>query len=61
MFPDHLNHMHNLIQLFLRNNLIGDQSFPKTLSGLQKLRDLNLSGNRLTHIPNQICELTGLR
>ena len=46
--PESAANMSNLTQLFLRNNLISDDGFPKSLHGkLTKLRDLNLSGNRL--------------
>ncbi len=55
--PEGLAHMSNLTQLFLRNNLIGDGDLPKSLSSLRKLRDLNLSGNRLTSFPPQILEV----
>ena len=52
--PDNLCSMTSLTQLFLRNNQIGDYDFPKSLAGLTKLRDLNMSGNRLEAIPPQV-------
>lgn len=59
--PDTLGSMVNLTRLFLRNNLIGDHGFPKSLAGLTKLRDLNLSGNRLTLLPHQLYDIPSLR
>ena len=52
--PESLGYMFNLERLFLRNNMIGDYDFPKSLATLTKLKDLNLSGNRLQAIPPQV-------
>lgn len=59
--PENLNTMVNLTQLFLRNNLLDDLSFPKTMSSMVRLRDLNLSGNRLTTIPSPVLGVVSLR
>ena len=59
--PEGLAFMTGLTQLFLRNNLIGDNDFPKSLESLRSLRDLNLSGNRLTTIPRAVLQIPTLR
>jgi len=51
-----------LTHLYLRNNRLGDDDFPKDF-GMMKvtLRDLNLSGNNLTTLPPSLLGLSGLR
>lgn len=51
-----------LTKLILKNNLLTNEALPKCLkSKCFTLRELNLSGNLLTHFPEYILELTGLR
>lgn len=42
------------------NNLTND-SLPKNFQNLSRLRELNLSGNRLTDFPEQVFDLTDLK
>lgn len=51
-----------LTRLILKNNLLTNDALPKCLkSKCSMLKELNLSGNMLTHFPETILELTGLR
>ena len=59
-FPATLCNLVNLTQLYLRNNEIGSDDFPKDLRGLSGLRDINLSGNRLRHLPQSLFHLEGI-
>ena len=60
--PQEITTLPNLTHLYLRNNLIGDDDLPKEMGHLKiSLKDLNLSGNRLTTIPPAILSLRGLR
>ncbi|KAG7165962.1 leucine-rich repeat-containing protein 58-like [Homarus americanus] len=58
---DFLLQLPELQTLYLHNNNLPDDGLPKDLSLLSKLRELNLSGNQLTRVPNQLYEMNGLR
>ncbi|XP_035705070.1 leucine-rich repeat-containing protein 58-like [Folsomia candida] len=60
-FSDSLTLCHNLVTLIARNNLLDENSFPKHLKCLVRLKELNLSGNRLTRIPYEILELPSIQ
>jgi Leucine-rich repeat (LRR) protein len=50
--------------LICKNNLLTNESLPKTFaskSKLGQLRELNLSGNMLTRFPNQLFELQSIK
>lgn len=48
--------------LIAKNNLLTNDSLPKTLvSKSGQLRELNLSGNQLTHFPDQVLELKSIK
>jgi Leucine-rich repeat (LRR) protein len=51
----------NLATLIVRNNMLDENSAPKRLKALTNLRELNLSGNRLTRIPYEVLELYSLQ
>ena len=55
--PQSLCNLVNLTQLYLRNNQIGDEDFPKDMRSLMNLRDLNLSGNRMRTLPQSLFHL----
>ena len=55
--PQSLCNLVNLTQLYLRNNQIGDEDFPKDMRSLMNLRDLNLSGNRMRTLPPSLFHL----
>jgi len=59
--PDSLANMVNMTHMILTDNLLTENDFPKTMSMMTKLRTLNLSGNQLEIIPQQILEITSLR
>ncbi|KAJ8684437.1 hypothetical protein QAD02_020229 [Eretmocerus hayati] len=59
--PEALNEITTLVSLTARNNALSNGSLPKSLKGLVALRELNLSGNRLTEFPEQVLELPALR
>ena len=60
--PPEITSLTSLAHLYLRNNQIGDDDFPKDLGSLKMtLRDLNMSGNRVTTIPPAILNLRGLK
>ncbi|CRL03828.1 CLUMA_CG016203, isoform B [Clunio marinus] len=48
--------------LIAKNNQLTNASLPKTFkSKLGQLRELNLSGNQLTHFPDQVLELKSIK
>ena len=55
--PQTLCNLVNLTHLYLRNNEIGDEDFPKDMRSLMNLRDLNLSGNRMRALPQSLFHL----
>lgn len=59
--PDFLNELSGLIRLCAKNNGFTNDALPKSLEGLSALRELNLSGNRLTEFPEQAFDLANLR
>lgn len=59
--PDFLMHC-PLTSLIAKNNFLNNESLPKSLiSKTGVLRELNLSGNFLSHFPDQVMELRGLK
>lgn len=58
---DFLLQLPELQSVYLQNNNLGDDGLPKELSSLTKLRELNLSGNKLTRFLPQLCEVVSLR
>lgn len=51
-----------LRSLIAKNNLLTNESLPKTfVSNAGQLRELNLSGNQLTHFPAQVLDLTSIK
>jgi len=51
----------NLKTLIAKHNRLDNNSLPKDFGLMQRLEELNLSGNALTTIPPQILELTNLK
>ncbi|XP_015119883.1 leucine-rich repeat-containing protein 58 [Diachasma alloeum] len=47
--------------LIAKNNSLSNDSLPKTFDNVMNLRELNLSGNRLTDFPDQVLELAELK
>jgi Leucine-rich repeat (LRR) protein len=48
--------------LIAKNNLLTNDSLPKTfMAKAGQLRELNLSGNQLTHFPDQVLELKSIK
>ncbi|KAG0726618.1 Leucine-rich repeat-containing protein 58 [Chionoecetes opilio] len=58
---DFLLQLPELQSLYLQNNNLTDDGLPKELCTLTKLRELNLSGNKLTKVLPQLCEIVSLR
>ncbi|XP_012274259.1 leucine-rich repeat-containing protein 58 [Orussus abietinus] len=50
-----------LMCLIAKNNNLRNESLPKSLENLPYLRELNLSGNRLTEFPEQVLDLASLK
>ncbi|XP_058803716.1 leucine-rich repeat-containing protein 58 [Phymastichus coffea] len=59
--PDFLAELTHLVCLSAKNNALSNDSLPKSLERLPNLRELNLSGNRLSEFPEQVLDLPGLR
>jgi hypothetical protein len=55
--PPSILNLPHLLTLILKNNRIPDDGFPKDLSPLMSLREVNLSGNDLTRLPEPILAL----
>lgn len=48
--------------LIAKNNLLTNDSLPKSFKSMAgELRELNLSGNQLTHFPDQVLELKSVK
>ena len=60
ILPDVLTKL-PLVCLVAKNNLISNNGLPKSFEGLNSLRELNLSGNRLNDFPGQVLDLVGLK
>lgn len=50
-----------LVTLIAKNNLLTNKTLPKSLSKNGNLKEINLSGNMLTHFPEQVIELKTLK
>ncbi|GLH09254.1 hypothetical protein R5R35_000069 [Gryllus longicercus] len=50
-----------LVTFAAKNNALEDESLPKSLSTMKTLKEINLSGNRLTAFPPQILELSNVK
>lgn len=59
--PDFLSQLGQLVSLSAKNNGLANDALPKSLEGLPELREINLSGNRLTEFPEQVLDLPGLK
>lgn len=62
--PANLLQICPLTKLILKNNLLTNNSLPKCFKSSMKwsgLRELNLSGNLLTHFPDAVLELNNLK
>ena len=59
--PDFITEMEQLVSLSAKNNGLTNDTLPKSFERLPSLKELNLSGNRLTEFPEQALELPGLR
>jgi len=58
---DFILELPELVSLNVKNNELDDRSLPKDLSGLTKLKEINLSGNHLTRVPPQLYSLPSLK
>ena len=58
--PDFLGNL-SISCLVAKNNNLGNDSLPKDFENLPYLRELNLSGNRLTEFPEQVLDLMELK
>lgn len=58
--PEALNEC-PLTALIAKNNVLDNESFPKSFSSLTSLKELNLSGNNLSAFPVQILDLTAIK
>lgn len=58
--PDVFEHLH-LTHLIARNNCLGDTSLPKSFTVNATLKEINLSGNRLRHFPEQVFSFVNLK
>lgn len=58
---DFLLQLPMLQSLYLHNNHLTDDGLPKDFPALSNLRELNLSGNKLSRVPPQLYEMVGLR
>lgn len=58
---DFILQLPELQTLYVKNNQLDDDSLPKDLSSMTKIREINLSGNLLTIVPPQLYQITSLR
>lgn len=58
---DFILQLPELHTLYVKNNQLDDNCFPKDLSLLTKIREINISGNLLTTVPQQLYEVISLR
>lgn len=58
--PDVFEHL-RLTHLIARNNSLDNSSLPKSFTTNGTLKEINLSGNRLTHFPEQLFSFVNLR
>lgn len=58
--PDIFEHC-SLTHLIARNNSLENSSLPKSFTASVTLKELNLSGNLLTHFPEQILTFINLK
>lgn len=58
--PDVFEHI-RLTHLIVRNNCLDNSSLPKTFTANGTLKEINLSGNRLTEFPEQIFAFVNLK
>lgn len=58
--PDIFEHVH-LTHLIARNNCLDDRSLPKSFTVNATLKEINLSGNRLTQFPQQLFSFVNLK
>ncbi|CAB0038336.1 unnamed protein product [Trichogramma brassicae] len=59
--PDFIGGLTQLVSFSAKNNNLDNESLPKSLDTLPNLKELNLSGNRLTHFPEQVLDVPWLR
>lgn len=60
--PQDLLQVCTLTRLIVKNNLLTNSALPKCFkSSNSRLRELNLSGNLLTHFPDAVLEVNSLR
>jgi hypothetical protein len=55
--PECLIECYNLTSLVVKNNLLEDFSLPKNFGKLSQLKELNLSGNQFTRLPDEVFQL----
>jgi len=58
---DFILELPELVTLSVKNNELDDNSLPKDLSSLTKLKEVNLSGNHLSRVPSQLYGVTSLK
>lgn len=63
LIPDVIMQQCQLTTLIVKNNLLSNKSLPKSFLSANGcgLKELNLSGNRFTHFPEQVTELKSLK
>lgn len=61
VLPDIFEYCRCLSTLVARNNRLTNDSLPKVYNNTDCLRELNLSGNELTTVPEQLFEFSSLR
>lgn len=61
VLPDLFEYCQCLRVLFAKNNDLANESLPKSFTNCFALRELNLSGNRLSLFPEQVLDCVNLR